>query len=84
VRAKESAICNWTDLLAGREGFAPDLPHSYEASKTSPRPSLFLYRSPIGFAHRFAMKRQPNIIEEKGTVQAPCCSISAIWETYIA
>jgi hypothetical protein len=25
------------DLLAGREGFAPDLPHSYEASKTSRR-----------------------------------------------
>jgi len=22
------------DLLAGREGFAPDLPHSYEASES--------------------------------------------------
>ena len=28
-------MCNWMDLLSGREGFAPDLPHSYEASKTS-------------------------------------------------
>jgi len=31
------AICNWMDLLAGREGFAPDLPHSYEASEASRR-----------------------------------------------
>ena len=32
-----AANCNWMDLLAGREGFAPDLPHSYEASEASRR-----------------------------------------------